>query len=148
MSLLKKSLNNVTSMKTYEVLLFVVLVLYLVSGVSTPYSLAPYVNNVFMHLSLVALVVVSYLYGKNVVLTLFLAIVAFVFVNRSSKVSHIKMKPSEDNKKTNLKSLNKHLSEKTLEEEVVGQVVKNVDNSPNPSSYNPVLCDSHNADEV
>ena len=105
MSLLKKSLNNVTSMKTYEVLLFVVLVLYLVSGVSTPYSLAPYVNNVFMHLSLVALVVVSYLYGKNVVLTLFLAIVAFVFVNRSSKVSHIKMKPSEDNKKTNLKSL-------------------------------------------
>lgn len=148
MSLLKKSLNNVTSMKTYEVLLFVVLVLYLVSGVSTPYSLAPYVNNVFMHLSLIALVVVSYLYGKNVVLTLFLAIVAFVFVNRSSKVSHIKMKPSEDNKKTNLKSLNKHLSEKTLEEEVVGQVIKNVDNSPNPSSYNPVLCDSHNAGEV
>ena len=40
--------NSVKNMKTLEVVLFILLVLYLVSGVSTPYALAPYTNNVFM----------------------------------------------------------------------------------------------------
>ena len=147
MKLINKSLKSVNNMKTGEILLGVLLVLYLVSGVSTPYELAPYVNNVFMSASLAAIVVVLYLYS-NPLLAVFFAIVAFVFVNRSKKVDHRVMKPSQNNKNSNMRKLNKHLKEKSLEEEIVGQVVRNPDNTPGPANYNPVLCESHNASEI
>ena len=44
-----------------------------------------------------------------------------------------------------MNKLNNHLKEKTLEEEVVGQLVRNPDNIPSQDSYHPVLCDTHNA---
>ena len=142
-----KSVKNLKNMETYEILLFVVLVLYLVSGVSTPYNLAPYVNNVFMYGSLLALVVILYLY-TNPILALFFAFVAYVFYSRSQNVSHVKMAPSTQNKTQEMKKLNKHLETKTLEEELVGQIVRKPDNIPNPSTYQPVLCSSHNSSDV
>lgn len=147
MKLVNKTINCIKNMKTYEILLVILMVLYLVTGVSTPYALAPYVNNMFMNASLIALVIVLYLYG-NPLLALFVAIVSFVFINRSKKVDPIIMKPSEDNKDTAMDKLNTHLKEKTLEEELVGQIVRNPVNIPGPSSYQPVLCQSHNATKV
>ena len=147
MKLLNKSVNNLSNMKTYEILFVVLLVLYLVSGVATPYNLAPYVNNLFSYVSLVAIVFVLFLYS-NPLLAIFFGIVALVLVNRSRKVDHNVMKPSQENKNAALTKLNSHLKVKSLEEEVVGQVEKKPDNIPGPSSYHPVLCKTHNASQV
>jgi len=150
MKVLNNTLNNVkklSDMKTFELLFVIVLVLYLISGVSTPYNLAPHVNNVFAHGSLVAITVVLFLYSYPL-LAVFFGIVSLVFVNRSRQVSHSVMAPSQNNKNATMKNLNKHLENTSLEEEMVGQVVKNPDNSPSPSSYHPVMCKAHNASEV
>ena len=147
MNLLNKLQNNLKNMKTCEILLLVLSVLYLVSGVSTPYHLAPYVNNLYMYASFVAIVVVLLLYS-NPLVALLVALVAIVFVNRSRNVDHNAMKPSQKNKNSELKQMNSHLKMTTLEEEVVGQLVRNPDNIPGPSSYHPVLCKTHNASSV
>ena len=147
MKLLNKSVNNLSNMKTHEILFVVLLVLYLVSGVATPYNLAPYVNNLFSYVSLVAIVFVLFLYS-NPLLAIFFGIVALVLVNRSRKVDHSVMKPSQENKNAALTKLNSHLKVKSLEEELVGQVEKKPDNIPGPSSYHPVLCKTHNASQV
>jgi hypothetical protein len=142
-----KSADRFSNMKTHEVLLAVILVVYLLSGVSTPYNLAPYVNNVFMYVSLVGIVILMFLCSKPLLALLF-AVVAIVFINRNQRVSHVKMAPSQKNKDADMKKLNSHLEVKTLEEEIVGVMSVKPDNMPNPSSYNPVLCATHNASEI
>ena len=58
------------------------------------------------------------------------------------------MKPSQQNKNNKMQQLNIPFTKKTLEEELVGQIVRNPDNIPGPETYHPVLCDSHNASKV
>ncbi len=147
MTLFSKTVKSFKNLKPYEFILFVLLVLYLVSGVSTPYELSPYVNNIFMYLSLFAFSFVLYLYG-NPLLAVFFLFVSFIFINRSNKVSHKVMKPSQQKKDTTMTQLNNHLSQKTLEEQIVGQIERHPNNIPGPSSYHPVLCDSHNASKI
>ena len=147
MTLFSKTVKSFKNLKPYEFILFVLLVLYLVSGVSTPYELSPYVNNIFMYLSLFAFSVVLYLYG-NPLLAVFFLFVSFIFINRSNKVSHKVMKPSQQKKDTIMTQLNNPLSQKTLEEQMVGQIERHPNNIPGPSSYHPVLCDSHNASKI
>jgi hypothetical protein len=147
MTLFSKTVKSFKNLKPYEFILFVLLVLYLVSGVSTPYELSPYVNNIFMYLSLFAFSVVLYLYG-NPLLAAFFLFVSFIFINRSNKVSHKVMKPSQQKKDTTMTQLNNPLVQKTLEEQMVGQIERHPNNIPGPSSYHPVLCDSHNASKI
>ena len=147
MTLFSKTVKSFKNLKPYEFILFVLLVLYLVSGVSTPYELSPYVNNIFMYLSLFAFSVVLYLYG-NPLLAAFFLFVSFIFINRSNKVSHKVMKPSQQKKDTTMNQLNNPLVQKTLEEQMVGQIQRHPNNIPGPSSYHPVLCDSHNASKI
>ena len=47
-----------------------------------------------------------------------------------------------------MQQLNIPFTKKTMEEELVGQIVRNPDNIPGPETYHPVLCDSHNASKV
>lgn len=147
MNLLNKSLSGLKNLKTFEILFFVLLVIYLLTGVSTPYNLAPYVNNVFSYASMLALVFVLFLYS-NPLLAIFFGISALIFIQRSRKVDHNVMKPTTNNKTNNMKNLNSHLNTHTLEEEVVGQIVKKPDNIPSPSSYHPVLCSAKGATEI
>ena len=100
-----------------------------------------------MYASLFALVVILFLHS-NPALALLFAIVVLVFINRSGKVDHAVLKPSQENKNSAMKKLNSHLHEKSLEEEVVGQIVRNPDNTPGPGTYHPVLCKSHNASTI
>lgn len=100
-----------------------------------------------MYLSLFAFSVVLYLYG-NPLLAVFFLFVSFIFINRSNKVSHKVMKPSQQKKDTTMTQLNNTLSQKTLEEQMVGQIQRHPNNIPGPSSYHPVLCDSHNASKI
>lgn len=144
MELFSKTIKSFKNFKTYELILLVLLVLYLVSNVSTPYELSPYVNNIYMYLSLFALSIILYLHGSTL-LAIFFLFVSFIFIYRSNKVSHKIMKPSQEKKNTIMRQLNHTLSEKTLEETIVGQIEKHPNNIPGPSSYHPVLCDSHNA---
>ena len=147
MTLFSKTVKSFKNLKPYEFIRVVLLVLYLVSGVSTPYELSPYVNNIFMYLSLFAFSVVLYLYG-NPLLAAFFLFVSFIFINRSNKVSHKVMKPSQQKKDTTMTQLNNPLVHKTLEEQMVGQIERHPNNIPGPSSYHPVLCDSHNASKI
>tara|TARA_B100001778_G_scaffold281179_1_gene246216 strand:+ start:881 stop:1324 length:444 start_codon:yes stop_codon:yes gene_type:complete len=147
MNLFNKSLNTLKNFKPYEFILVVLLLLYIVSDVSTPYELSPYVNNSFMYLSLFALAILLYLYGNPLLALLFL-ITSVIFINRSNKVSHYTMKPSQENKNNKMQQLNIPFTKNTLEEEIVGQIVRNPDNIPGPETYHPILCDSHNASKV
>tara|TARA_Y100000741_G_C18193721_1_gene534624 strand:- start:57 stop:500 length:444 start_codon:yes stop_codon:yes gene_type:complete len=147
MKLFNKTVNNFKNLKPYEIILFVLLVLYLVSGVSTPYELSPYVNNIFMHLSLFAFSIILYLYG-NPLLAAFFLIVSFIFIYRTNKVSHTVMRPSQEKKNNEMVQLNLPFNKKTLEEQMVGEIQKRPNNIPGPSSYHPVLCDAHNATKI
>lgn len=147
MKLFNKAYNNFVNFKPYELVLVVLLVLYLISGISTPYSVSPYVNNYFMYLSLLTLSFLLYLYGNPLVALVFL-FTSYIFIQRSKYTSHELIKPSQNKTDSKLKELNSNLKEKTLEEEIVGKIVKNTDNLPNVSTYNPVLCDSHNASTI
>ena len=139
--------KNCSSLKTLEIVLFVLLALYLVSNVSTPYELAPHVNNVYMYLSLIAITVLLFLYS-NPLLAIFFGISAIVLLHRSKQVDHNVMQPSVQNKDKVLQNLNANLKNKTLEEEIVGQIVRQPMNIAGPSNYHPVMCESHNATQV
>jgi hypothetical protein len=144
---LRKTYNKFSAMKTYEILLVAILILYLISGVNTPYNMAPYVNNLFMYMSLLCIIILLYLHS-NILLVILFAVSALIFINRSNKVSHVKMAPSENNKTASLNTMNTHLSETTLEETIVGQISRKVDNTPSTGTYNPVMCTTYNASEI
>jgi hypothetical protein len=144
---LNRNLKNLSNLKTHEIVLVVLLVLYLVSNVSTPYNLAPFVNNSYMYLSVVGITVLIFLHS-NPLLALFFGIVAMVFLQKSRNVDHMIMQPSVSNKNKKMNDLNNHLKTKTLEEEVIKQSVKLPNNISGPSDYHPVLCDDHNATHI
>ena len=55
---------------------------------------------------------------------------------------------SVKNKRKKMETFNTDLNKVSLEEEIVGNIVKTVDNVPNSSNYRPVLCDNKNASEI
>ena len=102
------SVNNISNnfkklknMSAYEIIFVVVILLYLLSNVSTPYALAPYINNIYTYFSLIAIVVFLFL-KSNPLIALFFGIAALIFISRSSKVDHKSMAPSSHNKSLNM----------------------------------------------
>ena len=146
MSLLSKELVNLKNMSSLQIIFIVLIIIYILSGVNVPYNLTQYLNKPFIYASLFIGVVVLYLYTNNILAFVFL-IGVLVFIHRSQKIDLNINKPSQKNKNNNLKNLNSHLTEKTLEEEIVGSI-KKLDNIPNSANYHPVLCDSHNAENI
>ena len=150
-----KNLKNIT---TNEIFLVVVILLYLISNVSTPYELAPYINNIYTYFSLIAIVVLLFL-KSNPLIALFFGIAAFIFVTRSNKVDHGVMAPSTHNKSLNMMNLNTNtntninsntniMKQPSLEEELIGTIQKQPDNIINTNSYHPVSCETHNASDI
>lgn len=133
------------NLKLHEVIIIVLSILYIISGVHTSYELSPYINNIFTYLSFIALLILLFLYKTNWLLLFILVVVGLVFFSRSQLTNIKKQKNTESNKLQKMNTFNEHLKKKTLEEEIVGNINNNIDNVPNPSSYNPVMCDSHNA---
>lgn len=146
MSLLSKELVNLKNMSSLQIIFIVLIVIYILSGVNIPYNLTQHLNKPFIYASLFISVIVLYLYTNNILAFVFL-IGVLVFINRSQKIDLNLNKPSQENKNKVLKNLNTHLTEKTLEEEIVGSI-KKIDNVPNSSNYHPILCDSHNAENI
>jgi hypothetical protein len=139
--------QELKNIKSYELVFVILLILYLISDVLTPYDLAPHINNAHMYISLFAIFILLLL-NTNPLIALFFAIVALIFLQRSKKVDHVVMAPSSANKTSAMQNLNSHLSIKTLEEEMVGQIDRQPDNIISPNSYHPVMCDSHDASYV
>ena len=132
------------NMKMIEILFVALLVLYLVSGVSTPYNLSPYINNIYTYACLIAITALLFLHSSPYI-AVFFAVVAAVFINRARQISYTVMAPSQASKDAKMTDLNTFLHTRSLEEEVVGQIVREPDNMPNPSSYHPIMCDTKNA---
>lgn len=143
MSLLSKELINLKNMSSLQIIFIVLIVIYILSGVNIPYNLTQHLNKPFIYASLLISVIVLYLYTNNILALIFL-IGVLVFIYRSRKIDLNLNKPSQQNKNNALKNLNTHLTQKTLEEEIVGSI-KKIDNIPNSSNYHPILCDAHNA---
>ena len=143
----KNKVLELKNIKNYELVFVVLLLLYLISNVSTPYDLAPHINNAYMYISLFAIVILLLL-NSNPLIALLFAIVALIFLQRSKKVDHGVMAPSNANKTAAMENLNTHLSIKTLEEEMVGQIDRHPDNIVSQNSYHPIMCDSHDASYV
>jgi hypothetical protein len=152
-----KNLKNIT---TNEIILIVLILLYLISNVSTPYELAPYINNIYTYFSLIAIVILLFL-KTNPLIALFFGIAALIFVIRSNKVDHGVMAPSTHNRSlaminlnsntnnsTNSKISNNIITQTTLEEELIGLIQKQPDNIINTNSYHPVSCETHNASDI
>ena len=147
MNLVNKTVKNIKNVNNYEIIFVALVVLYLISNVSTPYALGSTINNVFTYLSMIVITGLMLL-NKKYLLAVSFAVFCSVLLYRSKKVDPIVNKPSEENKDKKMKTFNKHLDKKSLEEEVIESIVKKPDNIPSPSTYHPVLCSSHNADEV
>jgi hypothetical protein len=149
-----KNLKNIT---TNEIILVVLILLYLISNVSTPYELAPYINNIYTYFSLIAIVILLFL-KTNPLIALFFGIAALIFVLRSNKVDHGVMAPSTHNKSLAMINLNSNtnnstnsnniITQTTLEEELIGLIQKQPDNIINTNSYHPVSCETHNASDI
>ncbi len=147
-----KNLKNIT---VSEIILVVLIILYLISNVPTPYELAPYVNNVYTYFSLIAIVILLFL-NSNPIIALFFGIAALIFVLRSNKVDHGVMAPSTHNKSLAMinlnsntsNSTNNNITQTTLEEELIGLIQKQPDNIINTNSYHPVSCETHNASDI
>jgi len=148
-----KNLKNIT---TNEIILIVLILLYLISNVSTPYELAPYINNIYTYFSLIAIVILLFL-KTNPLIALFFGIAALIFVIRSNKVDHGVMAPSTHNKSLAMINLNSNTNnstnsnittQTTLEEELIGLIQKQPDNIINTNSYHPVSCETHNASDI
>jgi hypothetical protein len=67
----KTKVLQLQNMKSFEIAFVVVLILYLVSNVSTPYDLAPHINNVYMYVSLFAIVILLSLNTNPLIALLF-----------------------------------------------------------------------------
>ena len=141
---LKNKALELQNIKSYELVFVILLILYLVSNVSTPYDFAPQINNAYMYISLFAIFILLLL-NSNPFIAIFFAIVALIFLQRSKKVDHKVMALSTANKTSAMNNMNSHLSIKSLEEEMVGQIDRHPDNIVNPTTYHPVMCDSHDA---
>lgn len=146
MSLLSNELVNLKNMSSLQIIFIVLIVIYISSGVNISYNLTQHLNKPFIYASLLISVIVFYLY-TNKILTLVFLIGVLVFIYRSQKIDLTLNKPSQQNKNKIFNNLNSHLTQKTLEEEIVGSV-KKLDNIPNKSNYHPILCDSHNAEHI
>lgn len=138
-----KKLKNMTA---YEIILIALILLYLISNVSTPYNLAPHINNVYTYFSLIAIVILLFL-NTNPLIALFFGVAAIIFVMRSRNVDHKVMAPSTFNKSQNMINLNNAntMKQTSLEEELIGSIQKQPDNIISTNTYHPVSCETHSA---
>ena len=146
LNIITKNFKNLKNMTAYEIIFVVFIVLYLISNVSTPYNMAPHINNIYTYFSLIAIVILLFL-NTNPLIALFFGIAAIIFVMRSRNVDHRVMAPSTFNKSQNMINLNNnaYMKQTSLEEELIGSIQKQPDNIISTNSYHPVSCETHSA---
>jgi len=100
-----------------------------------------------MYFSIIVIFIIL-LVNTNPLIALLFAIVAYVFLERSKKVSHRAMAQTESNKSSKMKTLNNHLNTRTLEEEMVTLIDRRPENITSIDNFNPLECDTHSASNI
>lgn len=112
----------ITSVPPYELVLFIIFVLYVVFPMDMPLTIATWIDSALGMVVLFALTVYLFLYS-NPLLGVIFVFVAYELIRRSSNVTArtaiIQYTPSQEKKDVVLQSLNAPLEKKTLEEEMV-----------------------------
>lgn len=147
MNLVNKTMSGLKNLKSIEIFFSLIMIIYLISNMSTPYNLAPYINNIYTYGSIIALIVLLVLHS-NLFVALLFAVTSLVFIYKSRLVDHNIMKPSEINKNKAMQEFHANNINSTLEEEIIKKMAKKPDNIPSSENYLPVLCSSHGASEL
>ena len=93
----------VKNVKAHEVIIFLLLIVYIFSGVSTPTMVAPYVNNMFSYFFAFIITVIVLIYVNPVIGILF-GIAFYILFNRTPNYSNLDS--SEKSKSKNMSELN------------------------------------------
>tara|TARA_Y100000591_G_C21853742_1_gene713421 strand:+ start:6952 stop:7431 length:480 start_codon:yes stop_codon:yes gene_type:complete len=136
-----------TQIKNHEIILGVILIIYLLSGVATPYEISPYITTIYSYGVFILLTVLIFL-RANIFLGVLVGI-SFIELVRRSRVTHPKLIMPNNNYRTNvMNNLNKgnesivqksQLSNATLEEETVEKIsIVNYSTTNNPTDYRPI----------
>ena len=114
--------NTLKTLKIYEIIFIVLMLLYIISGFQLSNYLGNYINNIFTYISLFLFSVILFKTSNYIVAVLFV-ITLIVFFMRNKVIYNVNITSSESNKEETLKVLNKN-NNKTLEEEMVDNIVK------------------------
>ena len=112
-----------SKMSIFEMVLFIIFLLYVVLPIGTPAFLAPYIDSVLGMVVLFCITVSLFVYTTPVLGVLYI-LVAYEVLRRSSsnrgntKAIIMEYTPSQSNKDTDMKNMNPSI-EKTVEEEVI-----------------------------
>ena len=150
----------IKEVKNHEIILGVLLLLYLLSGVETPHVLSQYVTTIYGYGILAILTVIIFV-GSNPILGILAGISFLELVRRSNNTHPANVMPGHPYSEDVLKNLNKGnetvLAERTvtnvlydsknksLEEEVVENIVTVPKSSDLEAIYKPTLSETHNA---
>ena len=128
---------TLSKMSIFEMVLFVVFLLYVVLPIKTPGFLAPYIDSVFGMVLLFCITVSLFVY-TNPVLGVLYVLVAYEVLRRSSykaentKAIILEYTPSQVSKDVDMQNMNPSV-EKTVEEEVIE--VRAPIGRPQPTEY-------------
>ena len=135
------------SISNLEIFFIILLIFYiLIQPTFSLYNMNS-TNLSYIYIILIVIAIILTMYVNIFIVILFL-ISSLIFINNINQISSEKIIPSENKKVKKLNTYNKHLSTKSLEEEIVSKISNNIDNSPDASNYKPTLCDIHNANYV
>lgn len=133
-------LKTLNSLKIYEIIFIILMLLYIVSGFQLSYYLGNNLN-IFTYIALLVFSLILFKTSNNFVAILFV-ITLIVFFMRNKVISNVNIIPSQSNKEETLKVLNQD-SGKTLEEEMVDNIVKPTE-ILSKANYEPVLTKTTN----
>tara|TARA_X000000368_G_C22596776_1_gene521845 strand:+ start:24 stop:479 length:456 start_codon:yes stop_codon:yes gene_type:complete len=129
-------LKTLKSLKIYEISFIVLMLLYIVSGFQLSYYLGNNINNIYTYIALLVFSVILFK-TSNIFVAILFVITLIVFFMRNKVISNVNTISSESNKEKTLKVLNPD-SDKTLEEEMVDNIVKPT-KILSKANYEPVL---------
>lgn len=139
------------TLKTQDLVLAVIFVIYLISNMKLPFFLEKLIDTTSGNIIVVIMALIVFTMFNPLVGVLAL-IVACELMRRSSvSNSNILLKqeaPSEKSKKHEMEVLNRESKKRTLEEEMVDDVKVYVSDSVTPSNIKPLLSDLHNASNL
>ena len=150
----------IKEVKNHEIIFGVLLILYLISGLKTPHVLSQYITTIYGYGILAILTVIIFV-GNNPILGILAGISFLELLRRSNNTHPTNVMPSHKYREDVLEKLNKNNEtiiekksvtnilyndkNKSLEEEVVENIITVSKSSNLEPTYKPTLCETHNA---
>lgn len=135
------------SISNLEIFFIILLIFYIIIQPTFSLYNMTSTNLSYIYIILVIIAIILSMYVHIFIVVLFL-VSSLIFINNINQISSEQIVPSENKKAKKLNTYNKHLSSKSLEEEMVSKISNNINNSPDKSTYKPTLCNTHNANTI